>query len=183
MLALGTPMPSFSLLDSVSNTAKSPSDFVSKKAMVVMFICNHCPFVVHINDGLFAFGRDYADKDVAIVAISANDAMNYPADAPDEMAKMGYSFPYLFDETQETAKAFKAACTPDFYVFDADRHLAYRGAFDDARPGRDVAVDGKYLRGAVDAVLSGAAVPEDQVPSIGCNIKWKPGNAPAYFAR
>jgi thiol-disulfide isomerase/thioredoxin len=149
-----------------------------------MFICNHCPFVKHIREELAQLGRDYGQRDVAIYAINSNDIDKYPADGPahmkQEAAAWGYTFPYLLDEDQEVAKAYQAACTPDFYVFDGDKRLVYRGQLDDSRPSNDKPVDGRDLRAALDAVLAGEAVPEQQTPSIGCSIKWKPGNAPAY---
>lgn len=185
MLALGTPAPSLTLQDAVTGKEVSLADFAAKKAMVVMFICNHCPFVKHIRAGLAEFGRDYADKDVGIVAINSNDYVAYPTDDPaamkEEAEDAGYVFPYLVDESQEVAKAYQAACTPDIYLFDRDRRLVFRGQFDAARPGNDVPVTGAALREAVDAVLADRPVNEDQTPSAGCNIKWKSGNAPVYF--
>ena len=188
MMPLGTPMPEFSLPApdgaeiSTRNLAAS-----QPRAYVVMFICNHCPFVKHLHEGLAQFGRDYQDKDVAIVAINANDVEKYPDDSPAKMAEeienVGYTFPYLYDATQEVAKAYHAACTPDFYVFDADRKLVYRGQFDESRPDSGIPVTGQDLRAAVDAVLAGETPTADQTPSIGCNIKWKPGNEPAYFPK
>jgi peroxiredoxin len=184
MLPLGTPAPDFSLTDTVSGDPVSLSD-CDGKALVVMFICNHCPFVIHIQDGLVSFGNDYRNTKVSVVGISANDAHKYPGDAPDKLAamarRMGYSFPYLYDETQEVAKAYTAACTPDFFVFDADRTLVYRGQFDDSRPSNRIPVTGKDLREAVEAVLNDQEAPPVQKPSIGCNIKWIPGQEPDYF--
>ncbi len=184
MLPLGTQAPDFSLTDTVTNGKVSLSDCTGK-ALVVMFICNHCPFVVHIQDGLVAFGNDYRGTDVSIVGISANDAHKYPGDAPDKLAAMarrkGYAFPYLYDETQEVAKSYTAACTPDFFVFDSDRALVYRGQFDDSRPSNSVPVTGSDLRAAVEAVLADQEVSSIQKPSIGCNIKWIPGQEPDYF--
>ncbi len=193
MLALGTAAPAFSLTDVVSGKAVSSADFAGR-AMVMMFICNHCPFVKHLRDGLAAFGRDLAQRQgpggVGIVAISSNDVAAHPEDGPEKMREealaAGYVFPYLFDETQAVAKAYRAACTPDFYVFNAEHRLVYRGQFDDSRPagkrgGNTLAVSGRDLRAAVDAVLAGGTPSLDQRPSIGCNIKWKPGNAPVYF--
>lgn len=184
MLPLGTPAPDFSLPDTVSGDTVSLPD-CDGKALVVMFICNHCPFVIHIQDGLVSFGADYRDRDVSIVAISANDARNYPGDAPDKLAAMarnkGYAFPYLYDESQEVAKSYTAACTPDFFVFDPDRTLVYRGQFDDSRPSNSIPVTGNDLRTAVEAVLGDEDVSAVQKPSIGCNIKWAPGNEPDYF--
>ena len=162
------------------------ADFAKNPALVVMFICNHCPYVQHIRAGLAAFGRDYQPKGVGVVALSANDVADYPEDSPAKMkaeAKAaGYTFPYLFDETQAVAKAYRAACTPDLYVFDRSRKLVYRGQFDDSRPGNGRPVTGADLRAACDAVLAGRAPAADQKPSIGCNIKWKPGNEPDYFS-
>jgi hypothetical protein len=152
-----------------------------------MFICNHCPYVVHIRAGLAEFARAYQARGLAVVAINANDVAAYPDDRPEKMAeekrRAGYVFPYLYDETQAVAKAYRAACTPDFFLFDGARRLVYRGQFDDSRPGNGRPVTGADLRAAVDAVLTGEAVPAEQRPSIGCNIKWKPGNAPGYFER
>jgi len=181
MLALGTGAPDFALPDTDGNIV-SLSDFDDAPAVLVMFICNHCPYVKHVRDEIARIGLDYGDRGVGIVAISSNDVDKYPADSPlkmkEEKASVGYTFPYLFDESQETAKAYQAACTPDFYVFDADRRLVYRGQLDDSRPGNGLPVTGRDLRRALDAVLAGEPVPARQVPSIGCNIKWKPGNAP-----
>jgi thiol-disulfide isomerase/thioredoxin len=162
----------------------SRDDFADAPALLVMFICNHCPFVQHVRDELARLGRGYAERGVGIVAINANDVDRYPQDGPDAMREearaVGYPFPYLFDETQEVARAYRAACTPDFFLFDADRKLAYRGQLDASRPGNDLPVTGRDLRAALDAVLAGRSVPEPQVPSIGCGIKWKPGNEPGY---
>ena len=184
MLPIGTPAPDFSLTDTVTQNTVSLSD-CDGKALVVMFICNHCPFVIHIQQGLVSFGNDYRGQDVSIVGISANDADNYPGDAPHKLAamarRMGYDFPYLYDETQEVAKSYTAACTPDFFVFDADRMLVYRGQFDDSRPSNRIPVTGADLRAAVDAVLADREVSAIQKPSIGCNIKWIPGQEPDYF--
>ena len=181
MKSLGTPVPEFSLPDPQGNVVRL-DDFADAKALLVMFICNHCPFVKHIAGGLAALGRDYRKRGVAIVAISSNDTEKYPDDAPaamaEEVVNRGYTFPYLFDESQEVAKAFGAACTPDFFLYDGDRKLVYRGQLDDSRPDSPVPVTGADLRAALDAVLAGRPVPEDQKPSIGCNIKWKPGNEP-----
>lgn len=183
MLPLGTEVPDFSLPDTVSGDTVAVGD-LRGRALVVMFVCNHCPYVKHVRAGLAAFGEDYAGADVDIVAIASNDAGNRPDDAPDKLAEVareaGYRFPVLFDETQEVAKAFTAACTPDFFVFDADRKLVYRGQFDPSRPGSDLPVTGADVRAAVDAVLAGVAVPGPQRPSLGCAIKWRPGNEPAY---
>jgi peroxiredoxin len=184
MLALGTPAPDFSLPDVSDARIVSLADFSGEKALLVMFLCAHCPYVVHVQPELARLERDYADTGVALVAITANDAVQYPQDAPAPTAAMaraaGFTFPFLYDETQAVAKAYSAACTPDFFLFDAGRRLVYRGQIDSSRPGRGQP-DGADLRAALDAVLSGAPVSADQKPSIGCNIKWKAGNAPAYF--
>jgi peroxiredoxin len=183
MLPLGTAAPDFQLPD-VNGKTVSLADFTGKP-LLVMFICNHCPFVKHIRAGLAQLGRDYASRGMAIAAISSNDVENYPQDGPDKMkveAKdAGYNFPYLCDATQAIAKAYRAACTPDFYLFDKEHRLVYRGQFDDSRPGNGVPVTGKDLRAALDAVLAAKPVLANQKPSIGCNIKWKSGNEPDYF--
>ena len=183
MLALGTVAPDFRLPDT-SGKMVSLSDFKNARALVVAFICNHCPYVKHIRSGLAQFGRDMQSKGVAVVAINANDANNYPADSPAKMKEeardAGYVFPYLHDESQSVAKAYRAACTPDLYVFDSARKLVYRGQFDSSRPGNGRPVTGADLRAAVEAVLSGKPVAEKQMPSIGCNIKWRDGNEPHY---
>jgi thiol-disulfide isomerase/thioredoxin len=162
----------------------SRDDFKSAPALLVMFICNHCPFVKHIRPGLSVFAREYQAKGLAIVGINSNDAGEYPEDSPDQMVKeiksAGYVFPYLYDETQSVAKAYRAACTPDFFLFDAARTLVYRGQFDDSRPGNGLPVTGKDLRAAADAALAGRPISRDQKPSIGCNIKWKTDSAPDY---
>ena len=185
MLPLGTQAPDFNLLDAVSAKPVSKDEVAGSKGLVVMFICNHCPFVKHLADGIAQFGRDYEDRPIGIAAINSNDAEKYPEDGPAKMkqeaAERGYPFPYLFDDTQEVAKAYHAACTPDFYVFDGAGKLVYRGQFDDSRPGSDHSITGADLRAAVDAVLKGGSVTSEQKPSTGCNIKWKPGNEPAYF--
>lgn len=177
MLPLGTEAPTFRL-PNIDGTIVSLEDFADAPALLVMFICNHCPFVKHIRDELARLGRDYQQRGVAIVAINSNDVANYPDDSPermrDEAGQAGYTFPYLFDETQEVAKAYNAACTPDFFLFDRARKLVYRGQLDDSRPGNDVPVTGRDLRAALDAVLDGRPVPGNQKPSMGCNIKWKP---------
>jgi thiol-disulfide isomerase/thioredoxin len=182
MLALGTPLPAFRLPDPdgrITDTAE-----LAGRPVLVAFLCNHCPYVKHVADGFARFARDYAAKGLAIVAVNPNDADAYPADAPAKMAEeakqRGYVFPYLFDDTQEVAKAFRAACTPEFYLFDAAGKLAYRGQLDGARPGNAVPVTGSDLRAAADAVLAGRAAAKDQKPSVGCNIKWKPGFAPEW---
>jgi peroxiredoxin len=185
MLELGAPAPDFHLPDVVTGKTISLDTFAGKKALVVMFICRHCPYVVHVKEELARLGRDYAGKNVGIVAISSNDATAYPMDAPPSLKQMaeelGFNFPYCYDETQETAKAYAAACTPDFYVFDENRKLVYRGQLDDSRPGNGIPVTGRDLRAAIDAVLEGRPAPAQQKPSMGCNIKWKPGNEPHYW--
>jgi peroxiredoxin len=184
MLALGTEAPDFSLPDVTTGRTVRRSDFDEKQALVVMFICRHCPYVRHVRKGLADLGRDYRDQDVGIVAISANDPAAYPEDAPQSLAEeareAGYTFSYLFDETQGVARAYSAACTPDFFLFDADRKLVYRGQFDSSRPGNGVPVTGGDLRAAIDAVLDDGPVPQDQRPSVGCTIKWRPGNEPEF---
>ena len=184
MLDIGTPAPDFSL-PNVDGKTVSLADFKGKPALLVMFICNHCPFVKHVADQLARLGGEYQAKGVGIVAISSNDAANYPDDSPELMARevesRGYKFPYLYDESQAVAKAYKAACTPDFFVFDKDHKLAYRGQLDDSRPDSGIPVTGKDLRAALDAVLAGGRPAEPQKPSIGCNIKWKSGGEPQYF--
>jgi peroxiredoxin len=183
MLALGTEAPDFALPDVTTGRTVRRSDFDEGKALLVMFICRHCPYVRHVREGLAELGRHYRDRDVGIAAISANDPVAYPEDAPESLAEeareAGYTFPYLFDETQEVAKAYTAACTPDFFLFDADRKLAYRGQFDSSRPRNGLPVTGEDLRAAVDALLADRPVPPDQRPSVGCTIKWRPGNDPA----
>ncbi len=185
MLPLGTTAPEFQLRDVVSGKTISLDTFSDSKALLVMFICRHCPFVKHVQQELAKIGRDYSDRPLGIVAISANDAENYPDDAPEslqEMAKeLGFNFPLCYDETQETSKTYTAACTPDFFLFDGDRALAYRGQLDDSRPSTDTPVTGKDLRNAIDSLLAGETVNPEQKPSLGCNIKWKPGNEPDYF--
>ena len=184
MLEIGTPAPDFSLPDTGGKTV-SLADFQGKPALLVMFICNHCPFVKHVAEELASLGREYQEKGAGVVAVMPNDAANYPDDSPEMMAKevesRGYSFPYLYDESQAVAKAYKAACTPDFFVFDKDQKLAYRGQLDASRPDSGIPVTGEDLRAALDAVLAGQSPPEPQKPSIGCNIKWKAGAEPAYF--
>lgn len=185
LLELGAPAPDFHLPDVVTGKTISLDTFAGKKALVVMFICRHCPYVIHVKDELARLGRDYAGKPVGIVAISSNDAEAYPEDAPESLKEMaeqlGFNFPFCYDESQETAKAYAAACTPDFYVFDENRKLVYRGQLDDSRPGNGIPVTGRDLRAAIDAVLEGRPVPAQQKPSLGCNIKWKPGNEPDYW--
>jgi peroxiredoxin len=186
MLALGTQAPEFNLPDVVSGETISLETFASKKALLVMFLCRHCPYVKHVEDELTKLGHDYAGMDIGMVAISSNDANTYPDDAPDglkEMAEtLGFNFPYCYDEDQEIAKAYTAACTPDFFLFDEARALVYRGQLDGSRPGNDIPVTGADLRAAIDAVLADKPVDANQMPSLGCNIKWKEGNEPAYFA-
>ena len=185
MLALGTSAPQFSLPDPDGKIV-SLSDFDGAPALVVVFMCNHCPFVKHVAPGLANLAREYQDKGVAVVGVNPNDVANYPDDSPQKMAEAskeyGYTFPYLLDESQAVAKAYRAACTPDFFVFDGDRQLVYRGQMDDSRPSLDLPVTGADLRGALDAVLDGRSVAAEQKPSVGCNIKWKPGNEPQYLS-
>ncbi len=185
MLPLGTRAPDFSLTDVVSGQTTSLDDFAGSRALLVMFICNHCPYVQHVRAGLARFGQDYRDSGLGIVAISSNDAGLYPEDGPEAMrreaATHGYTFLYLYDEDQRVAAEYTAMCTPDFFLFDEGRELVYRGRFDESRPNSGVPVTGADLRAAVDAVLAGEPVSGQQWPSMGCSIKWKPGNAPAYF--
>lgn len=182
MLELGTLAPPFSLPDTQGRTV-SLEDFKDTRALLVVFICNHCPYVIHIRDALAALAREYRPRGLAMVGISANDVEKYPDDSPQKMAEevvtAGYTFPYLYDQDQRVAQAYRAACTPDFFLFDAQRRLVYRGQFDDSRPGNNVPVTGRDLREAIDAVLAHRQVSPDQKPSLGCNIKWKPGNEPA----
>ncbi|MBI1358057.1 MAG: redoxin domain-containing protein [Acidobacteria bacterium] len=184
MLELGAPAPDFALPDVTSGKTVSLSEATREKGVLVMFICSHCPFVVHINAALGQLGRDYANQPVGIVAICSNDPVSHPKDAPEnlrkQVAEQGFTFPYLVDETQEVAKAYRAACTPDLYLFDANKKLVYRGQFDSSRPGNDVPVTGKDLRAALDALIAGKPISDQQTASIGCNIKWRPGNEPAY---
>ncbi|HON00709.1 MAG TPA: thioredoxin family protein [Acidobacteriota bacterium] len=184
MADLGMKAPSFTLPDVYGNQV-SLDDFRDKKALLVMFISRHCPYVQHVKHELARLGRDYADKSVGIVAVSSNDIRSYPEDSPEKLAwmaeELGFTFPVCFDETQQVAKAYRAACTPDFYLFDEERKLVYRGQLDDSRPGNNIPVTGKDLRAAIDAVLEGRPVNPNQKPSLGCNIKWKPGNEPDYF--
>jgi len=185
MLTLGTRVPAFSLQNAVDGRTVSPDDCADSSALLVMFICNHCPFVKHVIDGVTNLAADYLPRDVGIIAINSNDRVGYPQDAPEQMKRLaeelGWDFPFVFDETQEVAKAFRAACTPDFFLFDAAGNLAYRGELDESRPGNGIPVTGRDLRAAIDAVLAGEPVDEDQKASIGCNIKWRPGNEPSYF--
>ncbi len=177
MLALGTIAPDFTLKDSISLNQVSLKDIRGKKGTVIMFICNHCPYVKHVNDEIVRICNDYRVTGFGFVAISSNDIKMYPQDSPMEMwrtaQKVGYPFPYLFDETQEVAKAYKAACTPDFYLFDAELKLVYRGQLDSSRPGNGIPVNGRHLREALDNILNNNAQRNDQKPSMGCNIKWK----------
>jgi peroxiredoxin len=183
MLPLGTPAPDFRLPDP-SGRLVSRDDFAAAPALLVAFLCNHCPYVQHVRAGFAALAKEYAGRGLAIVAINSNDFEEYPEDAPERMAeeaaRAGYEFPYLVDESQEVAKAYRAACTPDFFLFDASRRLAWRGQLDDSRPGNRIPVTGRDLRAAADAVLAGRPAPADQKPSIGCNIKWRPGREPDY---
>jgi peroxiredoxin len=184
MVRLGTLAPDFRLPDT-AGTVVSRDDFRSAPALLVIFMCNHCPYVKHVAGGIARLARDYQARGVAIVGINSNDSRAYPDDAPEKMAEevrlRGYTFPYLVDETQEVARAYGAACTPDFFLFDKDRKLVYRGQMDSSRPGNDLPVTGADLRAALDAVLAGTAPSASQKPSLGCNIKWKPGNEPEYF--
>lgn len=179
MLSLGTQAPDFSLPDTVSGKTLSLNDVAGEQGTVVMFLCNHCPYVIHTNPEIVRVAGDYQSKGIGFVGISANDVENYPQDGPEKMKeqaeRVGYTFPYLYDETQEVARAYDAACTPDFYVFDADRKLVYRGRLDKSRPQNDEPQDGADLRAALDALLAGKLLPEKQYPSAGCNIKWKKG--------
>ncbi len=184
MPELGMPAPDFRLPDTEGNLV-ARDDFRDSPGLLVIFMCNHCPYVVHIKEALAAFAREILPRGIAIVGINSNDVAAYPDDAPEKMKedreRYGYPFPYLFDETQEVAKAYRAACTPDFFLFDRDRRLFYRGQFDDSRPGSGVPVTGRDLRAACEALLAGKEPPRPQVPSMGCNIKWKPGNEPEWF--
>ena len=184
MLPLGTQAPDFSLVN-VDGRTVSLSDLRESPALVVIFMCNHCPFVKHLAAELARLGRQYQEKSVAVVAISSNDVASHPDDSPEQMVHeaeaQGYTFPYLFDEDQQVARSYKAACTPDFYLFDGQQKLVYRGQFDSSRPDSGIPVTGKDLRRALDAVLAGETVSADQQASIGCNIKWKSGGEPAYF--
>lgn len=188
MLELGTVAPDFNLPDIDGKYVKR-DDFVGAKSLLVVFMCNHCPYVKHVREYFTGLVKEYQKKGVAVVGINANDADQYPDDSPENMARVsrevGYTFPYLYDETQEVAKAYRAACTPDFFLFKPDSgsefRLFYRGQMDSSRPGNDVPITGEDLRSALDSVLSGGSPPEVQKPSLGCNIKWKPGNEPEYF--
>ncbi|MBL8004144.1 MAG: thioredoxin family protein [Candidatus Kapabacteria bacterium] len=177
MLPLGTIAPNFTLLDAVTGQKRSFNDLASSVGTVVMFICNHCPFVIRLKPTLAAVAQEYTDRGVSFIAINSNDIVNYPQDGPEFMKKdveeFGYPFPFLFDETQEVARTFRAACTPDFYIFDGENKLVYRGQFDDSRPGNTIPVTGESLTNALDSLLEGLEVSTDQKPSIGCGIKWK----------
>lgn len=185
MVPLGTRAPAFELTEPATGRTVSLTDVADADALLVVFLSNHCPFVKHIADGLAAFAREYRAKGLAVVGINANDVETHPADSPEKMVeeveRRGYDFPYLFDETQEVAKAYGAACTPDFFLFDREQRLAYRGQFDRSRPSLDTPVTGADLRAATDAVLAGRAPAGEQTPSVGCNIKWRVGNEPAWF--
>ena len=184
MLELGTRAPDFSLPDTDGGEVSLES-LAGAPGLLVAFICNHCPYVIHLREALAALGKDAQSRGLAVVAISSNDVENYPQDSPElmveEKASAGYTFPYLYDATQEVAKAYQAACTPDFYLFDGDQRLVYRGQFDSSRPGNEDPITGADIRAAIDALLAGESPAQAQVPSLGCNIKWKAGNAPAYF--
>jgi thiol-disulfide isomerase/thioredoxin len=185
MAPLGMKLPPFDLTDELSGSRVTDADFSDQSALLVVFLCNHCPYVKHVRSGLGGFAREYREKGLAVVGIASNDVNAYPQDGPEGMREearaAGYTFPYLFDERQEVAKAFAAACTPDFFLFDKSRRLAYRGQFDSSRPSSGVPVTGEDLRAAADAVLAGKSPGSEQTASIGCNIKWIPGNEPDYF--
>ncbi|HEU0300948.1 MAG TPA: thioredoxin family protein [Longimicrobium sp.] len=184
MLELGTRAPDFALPDTDGRTV-SLQELEQAPALLVMFLCNHCPYVKHLRDALAELAREYAPRGVGIVGIMSNDVSRYPADSPELMRRerdeAGWTFPYLYDESQDVARTYRAACTPDFFLFDAGRRLVYRGQFDDSRPSNGRPVTGGDLRAALDAVLAGRPVPEEQAPSIGCSIKWKPGSEPEWF--
>ncbi len=184
-MQLGYKAPDFNLLDVASKKPTSFSDIKGKQGTVVMFICNHCPFVVHVMHELIRIGNDYINQGIGFVAISSNDVSTHPDDSPEKMAQLAtrkaFPFPYLYDETQEVAKAFTAACTPDFSVFNADDECVYRGQLDSSRPGNDQPINGKDLREVLDLLVAGKTVPSEQIPSLGCNIKWKAGNEPNYY--
>ena len=184
ILPLGTTAPPFDLPDVVTGQRYSLDSFAAKVGLLVMFICRHCPYVVHVERELAKLGQDYQDTNLGIIAISSNDPITYPDDAPPRLREMavrlGFTFPFCHDETQDVAKAYRAACTPEFYLFDRDRRLAYHGQLDDSRPGNNKPVTGRDLRAAIQAVLTGKPVDSNQRPSIGCSIKWKPGHAPPY---
>ena len=184
MTPLGSQAPDFTLPEPLTGRSFTLSDFADRDALLVMFICNHCPYVQHLRHGLSELGRDYEGSRLGIVAISSNDVTSYPSDGPDQIAvdakELDYRFPYLYDESQEVAKTYGAVCTPDFFLFDSARRLVYRGRFDETRPNMPGKVTGADLRAAIDEVLAGDPVSGDQLPSMGCSIKWKAGNAPAY---
>lgn len=184
MLALGTRAPSFSL-PTPDGEVVSLESFRESPALLVMFLCPHCPFVKHVRTGVSKFSREFQARGLGVVAINSNDIEQFPDDSPEKMAEeakeVGYTFPYLFDESQEIAKQYEAACTPDFFLFDDKRRLVYRGQFDTSRPGNGIPVTGADLRAATEALLAGRPIPAEQTPSIGCNIKWKAGNEPDYF--
>lgn len=184
MLPLGTKAPDFAL-PNVDGKTVSLADFAGAKAYLIVFMCNHCPYVIHVAPQLARLASEYQQKGVVVIGINSNDVSTHPADSPEQMVHevetRGYTFPYLFDESQDVAKAYHAACTPDFYVFDQDQKLAYRGQLDSSRPDSGVPLTGADLRGALDAVLAGQPAPAEQKPSIGCNIKWRPGGEPEYF--
>ncbi|MEX2175111.1 MAG: thioredoxin family protein [Pirellulaceae bacterium] len=184
MRKIGTPAPDFKLVN-IDGQVVGLADFDDQPALLVIFMCNHCPFVKHVADGLAQLARDYMPRGVAVVGINSNDAAAHPQDSPEQMIheaeQRGYPFPYLYDETQQVAQDYGAACTPDFFLYDQARKLVYRGQLDASRPGNGVPVTGADLRAALDALLAGQPLPEKQIPSIGCNIKWRPGNEPVYF--
>jgi peroxiredoxin len=184
MLPLGTKAPSFALPDAVSGRTFALENFAATPAFLVVFMCNHCPFVKHILEGFVTFARELGPRGVGVVAISSNDITSHPDDAPPEMARIatlkGFTFPYLYDESQEVAKAYQAICTPDFFLFDREKRLVYRGQFDGSRPGNPIPVTGRDLRAAAEALLAGGSVPREQTPSVGCSIKWKSGQAPEW---
>lgn len=186
MLPLGTTAPDFSLSDVRDGKTVTLADLSGRQGLLVMFLCRHCPYVKHLVRAVADFAKEYQEKGLAIVGISSNDAGNYPDDRPESLAEqarqVGFTFPYLYDEDQSVAKAYRAACTPDFFLFDRDLKLVYRGQFDDSRPGNNLPITGADLRAACDAILAGTPVPQQQRPSMGCNIKWKGGNAPDYFS-
>lgn len=185
MLELGTQAPDFSLPEPATGKTVSLNDFEGANALWVIFMCNHCPYVKHVQHELAAIAREYKDRGLATVAVNANDVANYPDDGPEKMVEevnaAGYEFPYLYDESQQVAQAYRAACTPDFFLFDKNQKLVYRGQLDSARPRNEQPVNGKDMRAAIDAVLAGREVSAEQIPSMGCNIKWKAGNEPEYF--
>lgn len=184
MVALGSALPQFELPDVVSGKVIHSAEFKNKPGLLVMFICRHCPYVVHVQDELARLGREYVPKGIGMIAISSNDIDRYPNDRPEQLQAMarelGFIFPFCFDESQKVAKTFTAACTPDFFLYDQERRLVYRGQLDDSRPGNQIQVTGRDLRAAIDALLAGRSIDQNQRPSAGCNIKWKPGNNPGY---